>query len=90
MSERHRLSIDLSESRYLKLKSHVPHGMMKIIFTILVDDICDMYDRYGEVFTAALLSNSLSYHSMVRKYIDNHETNRPKNPIRPINTRGTN
>lgn len=90
MSDRHRLSVDISNEQYETLKHHIPHGMMKVVFQIIIDDVCDMYNRYGELFNVALLSNSLSYQTMVRRYVEEHAIERPKNSIQPVDRGRTN
>lgn len=84
MSDRRRLSIDLTPEQHDTLKANIPHGMMKIVFHIIVDDLCDMYHKYGEVVNVALMSNALSYKTMIRRHIEQHAIDRSKKTIRPV------
>lgn len=75
MERKHRLSIDLTDEQYETLKFNIPHGMMKVIFGIMIDDMCKMYNRYGQNFNIAVMSNTMSYDTLVRRYIERNEAN---------------
>jgi hypothetical protein len=46
-SYRPRLSIELSCEQQRKLQMYFPHGMIKVVFSQVVDDLIDLIERYG-------------------------------------------
>lgn len=80
--DRYRLSIDLPRESHEKLKHNIPHGLLTVIFRAIVDDMCEMYDKYGQKFTVALMSGTISYEPLIRRFIEIHEADRTRNPIR--------
>jgi hypothetical protein len=79
--DRYRLSIDLPREHHEKLKYNIPHGLLAVIFRSIVDDMCNMYDKYGQKFTVALMSGTISYEPLVRRFIDINEAGRSKDAI---------
>jgi hypothetical protein len=55
-----RLSIDLTEEQYKRLSLHVPWGLMRPLFSEIVDDLNDIMDRAGpEPIISAIISGML-------------------------------
>jgi hypothetical protein len=56
-----RLTIEVTEAQYNALKKHLGYGMQRRIFSILIEDIIDMLDKYGNKFIAALALRQVPY-----------------------------
>lgn len=44
---RPRLSIELPQEKYDRLKFLLPHGTKKIVFNLIVDDLIELIERHG-------------------------------------------
>lgn len=64
-----RLTVELTEEQYAKLRKHIEHGMQRKLFSIVVDDIIQMMERYGEMFILALLHHKITYRKLVEEYV---------------------
>jgi hypothetical protein len=65
----HRITFEVTDEQYNKLKSHLDHGMLKRVFSVIVDDAIVMLDEYGQYFIFALLNGQVSYRRRVQDYI---------------------
>lgn len=43
-----KLTIDITEKQYRRLQNLLPHGFKKIIFGILIDDLCDLLESNSQ------------------------------------------
>jgi len=44
---RPRLSVDITEEQDMKLVKYLDHGMRKVVFGVMIDDLLELIDRYG-------------------------------------------
>jgi len=44
---RPRLSIEITEKSKNKLAKLIPHGMQKIVFQLIVDDLIELMEKHG-------------------------------------------
>ena len=44
---RPRLSVDLLPSQHRKIQRYFPHGTIKLVFRLVVDDLISMIEKYG-------------------------------------------
>lgn len=65
-----RLTVEITEAQYNKLKEHLPHGMLKQVFAVVIDDMLEMYKAHGDHFTIALLQHRISYRPLMDKYTE--------------------
>ena len=65
----HRITFEVSDEQYNKLKLHLEHGMLKRVFSVIVDDAIVMLDEFGQYFVLAMLSREVSYKRMVQDYM---------------------
>jgi hypothetical protein len=65
-----RITVEVTPEQYEALKKHLPHGLMRKIFSVFIEDAMRMYDTYGEHFTVAMLQKKISYDSMMRRYAE--------------------
>jgi hypothetical protein len=56
-----RITFEVTEEQYSKLKDHLEYGLMKKVFSALVDDTVEMLDEFGDVFIVAILTKRVSY-----------------------------
>lgn len=61
----HRLSVELSEEQYQKLRQFLEHGMQKKIFSIMVDDLIALFERYGLIIIPMMLEKKITYDSYI-------------------------
>jgi len=66
---KHRVTFEVTDEQYNKLKLHLEHGMLKRVFSVIVDDAIVMLDEFGPYFVLALLTREVSYRSMVQDYM---------------------
>lgn len=64
-TNKRRITFEVTEEQYNKLKDHLEYGFMKKLFSAMVDDACVMLDEYGELFVIAMLSKRVSYKGMM-------------------------
>ena len=58
---RPRLSVEITEEQYLALQKYLDFGMQKRVFSIIVDDVIRMFEKYGRHFLAAVILKELPY-----------------------------
>ena len=76
---RPRLSIELEELQYRKLQKAVPWGLLKPLFSAIVDDINDMADAgLGHQLIAAIIAGVVKPRDVI-KTLNTGDTN--GNPI---------
>jgi len=61
-----RITFEVSEEHYQKLKDHLDYGMMKQLMNALVEDTVVMLDEFGDVFIVAVLTKRISYKEIIR------------------------
>lgn len=57
---RPRLSIDLTEEQYKRMQKNFPWGTRQPLFSVLVDEVNSMVEKYGVVALGALLKGELA------------------------------
>lgn len=62
-----RITFEVSEEHYQKLKDHLDYGMMKQLMNALVEDTVIMLTEFGPVFIVAVLTKRLSYRAMMQQ-----------------------
>jgi hypothetical protein len=65
----HRVTFEVTDAQYNKLKLHLEHGMLKRVFSVIVDDAIVMLDEFGPYFVLAMLSREVSYRRMMQDYM---------------------
>ena len=65
----HRVTFEVTDAQYNKLKQHLEHGMLKRVFSVIVHDAIVMLDEFGPYFVIAMLSREVSYRKMVQDYM---------------------
>jgi len=63
-----RFTISVTPEQYWKIKNHLPYGMQRALFNIIIDDMIKMIDTYGEHFIIALLQKEISYRTIMERY----------------------
>lgn len=58
---RPRLSVEITEEQQLALQKHLDFGMQKRLFSIIVDDVIEMMEKYGRNFLAAVVVRKVKY-----------------------------
>lgn len=72
-----RLSIEITPQQSSDLSTLIPHGMQKLIFQAVVDDVIRMIRTHKEVFFAAVIAKQLrldDYTSLDMKGKDGNNT----------------
>lgn len=76
---RPRLTVELTEEQHKQLKEHLEHGMLKKVFSVVVDDIIRLLNDYGDHFIVAMLQKRISYKDMMKEYsMRNNDVMEPK------------
>jgi len=65
----HRITFEVTDQQYNKLKQHLEHGQLKQVFSVIVDDAIVMLDEFGQYFVLAMLSREVSYKRTVQDYM---------------------
>ena len=65
-----RITVEVTEEQYSALKYHLEHGMMKRVFSSMIDDAIVMLDQYGQHFIVALLQKDVTYGPFMEKYME--------------------
>lgn len=65
-----RITFEVTDEQYNKLKDHLGYGLMKRVFGALVDDTVVMLDEFGEVFVIAVLTKRVSYRCVMEERHD--------------------
>jgi hypothetical protein len=60
-----RITFEVTDEQYCKLKDHLEYGLMKRFFGALVDDTVVMLDEFGDLFIIAVLSKRVSYRQIM-------------------------
>ncbi len=56
-----RLTIDITESQARGLSKHLEHGMRKILFGLVVDDLLRLFDKHGaSMVIGAMVERAIS------------------------------
>ncbi len=64
---RPRLSIDMDEEDYVRLRSHLEHGMQKQCFNVIISDLLDLFDKYGaNVVIGGLITKAISLNDVCK------------------------
>lgn len=49
-----KLTIELEEEQYFRLKNHLDYGELRPLMSAIVDDINDLIDEYGNLIVAII------------------------------------
>lgn len=66
-----RLTIEVTSEQYNVLKQYIEHGMQRRVFSIIINDVVEMLNMYGEYFIIALLEKKISYRNFMLDYVNN-------------------
>lgn len=58
---RPRLSVEITEEQQLALQKYFEFGEQKRVFSIVVDDVIEMLEKYGRAFVAAVVMRKVKY-----------------------------
>ena len=74
MSEREhkpRLSIDLTLEQRKRLTEHMQWGMQRVIFSFIIDELINYFDRYGaNKVIGALVSRSIELKDLLKLQLE--------------------
>ena len=72
---RPRLSIEISQEARDKLKSLLPHGTQKIVFSLIVEDLIDILERYGSgTVIGAFIERDIKLKELLKMELQNGHT----------------
>ena len=54
-----KLSVEITQEQHLRMQRLLPHGFRKIIFSIMIDDLCDLVEEHGELVLGALAKRAV-------------------------------
>lgn len=63
-----RIMVEVTEKQWDIFKKRLPYGFQKQIFKAIVEDLCLMWNEFGDDFTRAMLAKNLTY----RQFMDDH------------------
>lgn len=67
MDTKRRISFEVSEEHYNKLKDHLPYGLMNRVLSAVAEDVIVMLDEFGPLFVLAVLEKKVSYRGRLEK-----------------------
>lgn len=63
-----RIMIEVTEEQFNTFKRHLPYGFQKQVFKAIVQDMCEMWEKFGDEFTRAIITKNLTY----KQFMDDH------------------
>lgn len=63
-----RLSIEIDEETYWRMKNLIPWGLTSKVMNILLSDLLDLVESHGNIVIAAIINRSLSAQNVVKDF----------------------
>lgn len=63
---RPRLSIEISEKQFLALQQLIPHGLRKVIFNYIIDDLIELLNTNPKLIIGAILTRDLKLNRIIK------------------------
>jgi hypothetical protein len=63
-----RIMIEVTNDQWDNFKRHLPYGFQKQVFKAIIQDMCTMWDEFGDDFTRAILAKNLTYKQFMEDY----------------------
>ncbi len=71
MLSNRRLTVDITEEQAIRLQKHLEHGMRKLLFSLIIDNLLDLFDKYGApVVIGALTERAISLKEICKVKLD--------------------
>lgn len=61
-----RLSVEIPEDLYLKMKDKIPWGLTRKVIIVLLEDFLNLVDEHGNLVIAAVLNRSINVSDIVK------------------------
>lgn len=56
-----RLTVEITERQQFGLRKHLEHGMQKVLFGLIIDDLLRLFDKHGPgTVIGAMVSRAIS------------------------------
>ncbi len=65
---RPRLSIEITEEQYNKMNKVIPWGVRSRLFSVIIDDLVDVIEMYGEMAIAAIITRETNILDILKMY----------------------
>ena len=62
-----RITFEVTEHQYHVLKEHLPHGMQRQVFGVIIEDLVNLLERYGHDVILAILTKQFSLLEQYKK-----------------------
>jgi hypothetical protein len=74
--------IEVTPAQFDTFKRHLPYGFQKQVFSAIIQDMCQMWDEFGDEFTRAIIAKNLTYRQFMDDYMERTHgyTTGPKEP----------
>ena len=59
-----RLSVEITDEQYDKLKRLIPWGVKNTLFSIIIDEVIELIEEHGTVVIAGLLNKKLTVQNL--------------------------
>ena len=59
-----RLSVEITDEQYNKLKQLIPWGVKNTLFSIIIDEVIELIEEHGTVVIAGLLNKKLTVQNL--------------------------
>lgn len=69
-----RLTQELTLHQHQVLQKHIPHGMQRRFFSVIIDDIVKMFEDHGHLVLVAFMERHLSYREFMQEYANRRLT----------------
>lgn len=67
MDNKRRISFEVSDEQYCKLKDHLPYGLMSKVLAAVTEDMVVMLDEFGPAFIIAVLEKRITYRNIIER-----------------------
>jgi hypothetical protein len=73
-----RIMLEVTEKQFSTFKQHLPYGFQKQLFAAIVEDMCRMWEEFGDDFTRAVIAKNISYRQFMDDYMERTYGNTPR------------
>jgi len=79
MDYRPRLSIEIPQEKHDRLRQLLPHGTMKIVFNLIVEDLIDVLEKHGAgKVVGAFIERDITIKNLLRMRLEESDGDNPR------------
>jgi hypothetical protein len=65
-----RIAVEVTQEQYETIKRNFEHGMQQRVLEVMIEDMCQLLEEYGQIFILAMLEKRLSYKQFMEKHLE--------------------